>query len=280
MTSNIPHRTRGDPELENPGAGVAEAEPEGRFAGSVTFLTGGASGIGRATAARIHAEDGAVVVFDVDAGNAEKFVRVLVAGGVAPALAAPGDVRDPDAIRAAVHTAQSSIGQITHLVNAAGVTAHTGLMETTDDDWQSVLDVNLKGAFLVSREVAPALSDGGCVVNVASIEGHVVFASGKHSQPHYCSSKGGIAMLTRALAHELGPRGIRVNSVSPALVATPMLLAHGTREDAERLIRGRTMIPRLAEPEEIASAITFLLSEDASYITGTDLPVDGGWLAY
>jgi NAD(P)-dependent dehydrogenase (short-subunit alcohol dehydrogenase family) len=257
----------------------AGAGPD-RFAEAVAFVTGGASGIGRATALRMSLEGAAIVVFDANGAAADAAAAEVRAAGGRRALAASGDVRHATSIAHALHAAVSAFGPVTHLVNAAGVTAHSGLFETSEDEWHRVIDVNLKGTFLASREVARVMADGGAIVNVASIESEVVVAIDEHCQPHYSASKGGVRMLTRALAHELGPRGIRVNSVSPGIVATPMLLAHGSREDGERFTRGHTILRRLAEAEEIAAAIAFLLSDDASFVTATDLPVDGGWLVY
>jgi glucose 1-dehydrogenase/3-oxoacyl-[acyl-carrier protein] reductase len=260
--------------MDGPGAG-----PD-RFFGAVAIVTGGASGIGRATALRLSAEGAAIVVFDTNVTAADAVAAEMRAVGGRRALAASGDVRDATSISRAVDAAVSAFGATTHLVNAAGATAHAGLYETSEAEWHRVIDVNLKGTFLASREVARVMADGGAIVNIASVESEVVVAIGEHCQPQYSASKGGVRMLTRALAHELGPRGIRVNSVSPGIVATPMLLAHGSREDGERLTRGRTILRRVAEPEEIAAVVAFLLSEDASFITATDLPVDGGWLVY
>ena len=192
-------------------------------------------------------------------------------------VSASGEIRP----KTYVNVGANAFGKITHLVNAAGVTAHAGLFEITEEEWDRVLDVNLKGTFLVTQVVAPAIAraGGGAVVNISSIESEVVFASSDRYQPNYGASKGGVTMLTKALAYELAPLGIRVNAVAPALVATPMLLEHLGLEKAQELIAPKTMLKRLAQPEEVGAAVAFLLSGDASYITGVQLPVDGGWLA-
>jgi NAD(P)-dependent dehydrogenase (short-subunit alcohol dehydrogenase family) len=141
--------------------------------------------------------------------------------------------------------------------------------------------VNLKGTFLVTQAVAPAIAEGGggAVVNVSSIESQIVVTTSDRYTIHYGASKGGVAMVTKGLAYELAPLGIRVNAVAPGIVATPMLREHATLEEAQAIVGARTMLRRVAQPEEVAAAVAFLLSDDASYITGVQLPVDGGWLA-
>jgi len=252
-----------------------------RFEGRVAFITGAGSGIGRATARRLASERAGVVCFDVRAEGAQETVEQVTGDG-GQALACEGDVRDRHSVRAALEAGLARFGKVTHLVNNAGVVTMTGLDELTDQEWDFVVDINLKGQFVTTQVVSPAIAGagGGAIVNLSTVEAEVVAASGAHCQPHYNASKGGVKMLTKALAHELAPGGIRVNAVAPGPVDTNFT---GTNKDtpaAKEAYRRRMLIPRLARPEEIAAAIAFLLSDDASFITGTQLVVDGGWLVH
>lgn len=252
-----------------------------RFQDKGAFVTGGGSGIGRATAFCLAREGAQVLVFDLDRERAEATVREIASNG-GRALAAGGDVRSSEDLQNAVRHAEERFGGVHYLVNNAGLVTMHGLDELTEEEWDLVLDVNLKGQFLAAKVTAPVIarSGGGAIVNLSTIESLVVVATGPHCQPHYNASKGGVQMLTKALAHELAPAGIRVNAVAPGPVNTGFSGADLTSAEALAFFKSRMLIPRPAEPEEIARVIAFLLSDDAGFITGVQLPVDGGWLVH
>ena len=252
-----------------------------RFSGSVTAITGAASGMGRATALALAVEGGAVVCLDVrDEATQATAEQARAQGGRAAGLAC--DVRDREALRSARDLALKEFGKVTHLVNSAGALTMHGLADLGDEDFALVHDVNLKGTFLAIQTFAPEIerAGGGAIVNITSIEAEVVVASGPHTQPHYASSKGGVKALTRTLAHDLGPKNIRINAIAPGLIATGFGGSDPTSARYQEYVRGHSALRRAGKAEEVAAAIAFLLSEDASYITGVQLPVDGGWLLY
>ncbi len=252
----------------------------GRHEAQVAVVTGAASGIGRATAQRLAAEGAAVVIADVDAEAAAATAAAIEAAG-GRAMAAHCDVTDRGSIIDARDRAIESFGPVTLLVNNAGIVTMESLDELTEANWDRVLDVNLKGVWLVTQEMTRPMTTGGrgAVVNVSTVESEVVVSSSGTCQVHYNASKGGVRMLTKALAVELGRSGIRVNAVAPGPVATDFVSLEGiTSAEAMEFLSTRLVIPRVGQPTDIAAAISFLLSEDASWITGVQLPVDGGWL--
>jgi 2-hydroxycyclohexanecarboxyl-CoA dehydrogenase len=251
-----------------------------RHAGKIALITGAGSGIGRETARLLAREGGQVVVTDVSLTTAQETVKLIQDDG-GSAVAAQLDVRERAQIEAAVKLAEETFGGLHLLVNNAGVVTKHSLADLTEDAWDFVVDINLKGQFLVTQVVAPLIagSGGGAIVNLSTIEANVVVTSGTTAQPHYNASKGGVPMLTKALAVELSPFNIRVNCVAPGAIATDFFDYEGiTSPEALEFMRTRLLVPRVGMPADVASAVSFLLSDEASYIDGIQLTVDGGWL--
>jgi NAD(P)-dependent dehydrogenase (short-subunit alcohol dehydrogenase family) len=259
---------------------MAEVAGGGRLAGRVALITGAASGIGRATARRFLAEGARIAAADMNGDGLDAEFE-----GHDGAVTVAGDVSDPaDAARMAA-AAVEAFGTIDILVNCAGIARYSNFLELPLEEWQLVQDVNSTGTFLMAQAVArhmvaerPSEHRSRAIVNIASVEAHVVLASSGHPQVHYNASKGAVHMITRALAVELAPHGIRVNSICPGLTETP--LAAYALATPERRASVEKLVPlgRVAQPGEIAAAALFLASEDASYITGEALVVDGGFM--
>ncbi len=251
--------------------------------GKVAIITGAASGIGRATA-MLFAEEGAtVIVVDINDKAGKETVQ-KVRGGKKQALFIHADVSKESDVKTMVKTTKEQYGKIDILVNNAGIVLVKPIEETTEKDFENVVNTNYKSVFLCTKHVAPSMKKGGTIVNVASISGHV----GQINHAIYGGTKGAIIALTRALAWELAPRGIRVNSISPGSVETPMLLGDVEIEakrlgvSMQKIKKERSDIGALhrwADPKEIAEAILYFASDKSSYVTGTDLLVDAGWAA-
>jgi NAD(P)-dependent dehydrogenase (short-subunit alcohol dehydrogenase family) len=245
---------------------------EGRFAGRRALVTGGASGIGLATARRLRDEGAAIVLLDRDEEGLPR------AGDEVGAPIVLADLGDEEAVVEGVADAGQTLGgPVDVLVNAAGIYRISPALDLAVEEWDEVLAVNLRGSFLAAREVARVLrraGRGGAVVNVASIAALV--ADAEEPAAHYDASKAGVLLLTKQLAVEWAPLGIRVNAVCPGVIRTPMLRLTDDPAAARRYLDARVPLHRLGEPEEVAAAIAFLASDDASYVTGAALAVDGG----
>jgi glucose 1-dehydrogenase/3-oxoacyl-[acyl-carrier protein] reductase len=198
------------------------------------------------------------------------------------AIGLAADVRNRAEVQAALEATVERWGMMHYLVNNAGLVTMDSLADLTDEHWNLVLDVNLKGQFIVTQLAAPLLSRAApsAIVNLSTVEADVVASFDRKPQPHYNASKGGVKMFTKAAAVELSAQGTRVNCVAPGPVQTAFIPgSNPARADLPPPAADRLLIQRWGQPEDIAAAVSFLLSDDAAYITGTQLVVDGGWLA-
>jgi NAD(P)-dependent dehydrogenase (short-subunit alcohol dehydrogenase family) len=252
-------------------------EDMGRLEGRVALITGASSGIGAATARRFAAEGASIAGLDVAKPADEEWAEV---SNRAPAACfQEADVRDEDAVRSAVDASIAELGGLDILVNAAGVVGFGSAHVLEVEEFERVVDINLKGSFLVAKHALPSMLEkgAGSIVHVASVEGMV----GISGQLAYNASKGGVVLMTKNMALDYSPQGIRVNCICPGGVETPMtaiLRMEGLEAVGEKL-RGLHPLGRFGKPEEIAAAALFLASDDASFVTGSSLLVDGGYTA-
>ncbi len=248
----------------------------GRLAGRVAFVTGGGSGIGRAVCVRLAADGAAVVVADVVSEMANETAALLDGSGAA-ALAVVVDVANAVAVQDAFDAAWARFGRVDILVNNAGIMGYKPFLHLTEAEWDRTMAVNAKGAFLCGQAAARRMVKAkipGSIVNMSSITSEVAI----EYQSHYCSSKGALRMLTKAMAVELAEHAITVNAVAPGVVETGMTRDLLADPAVAELTLPLIPLGRVATPEDVAAAVSFLVSPDASYITGAALLVDGGYL--
>lgn len=260
---------------ERGAGGIGAYEP---LDGLRAVLSGGATGIGRATAIALSAAGARVAILDVDREGAEDTCRAIRdAGG--QALAIEASVADSGSVERAFASLDRLWEGVDLLVNNAGVSGNRAALEIDDDEWRRIMSINLDGVFYCARAAGKRMVPRrkGAIVNVGSIYSLVAAPE----RASYCASKAAVAMLTRALAIEWAARGVRVNGVAPGYVDTPLLqsLAAQGRVDLASLAR-RTPQGRLTTPEDVAQAIVYLCEPRAAHITGQVIAVDGGWTSY
>jgi len=234
----------------------------------VIVVSGGASGIGAEVSARLAAEGARVVIADLNVAQAESHA----------ALSVTCDITNPEQCDAVAQAAINAFCRIDGVVNCAGISKPHDSISLPPADWSRMVDVQLNGAFYFIQACAKRMMEnGGAIVFITSTNAEAAFPR----RAAYCCAKAGVAMLTKVLAIEWAEKGIRVNAVGPAYVATEMTkrnIAAGNVSEAQ--IKARIPLGRLAQPADVADAVSFLLSDKASFITGHSLYVDGGWLAY
>jgi len=247
------------------------------FTDKVAVVTGAANGIGAACARLFAASGAAVALWDIDAAAAQSLAAELTSAG-ARAEGFACNVARSGEVHAALAATVAALGRIDVLINNAGIFRAAEFLDIAEADWDAVIDVNLKGAFLVGQAVAREMvkSGGGAIVNMSSVNGVTAIAS----IASYNASKGGIDQLTRVMALSLADSGVRVNAVAPGTIATELAqkAVLGSAEAAARIM-SRTPLRRLGQPDEVAAVCAFLASDAASYMTGEVVYVDGGRLA-
>jgi 3-oxoacyl-[acyl-carrier protein] reductase len=245
----------------------------GDVRGKAAIVTGGANGIGREISSQLAAAGAAVLVADRDGAEAEAVVAEIAATG-GRAVGREVDVRDPAGCEALVAVAREVFGRLDALVTSAGIARSRPFLRTSLELWQETLDVNLTGTFLCCQAAAPAMiaAGGGRIITMSSVSGE----RGGTGRAAYGASKGGVITLTRVMAVELAPHNITVNAIAPGPVETPMVAAMHTAEDRAAWL-GSVPAQRYGTPAEVAAAAVFLASDEASYITGHVLNVDGGF---
>ena len=250
----------------------------GRLDGKTALISGGARGMG-ATEARLFAQEGArVVIGDILDGEGSATAAEIRAAGGLCAFTRLDVVSEAD-WQLAVGVAVSRFGRLDILVNNAGIGGFGSAVEDTDlADWQRVMDINAKGVFLGAKAAIPAMRDGGggSIINISSQLGIV---GTDNSSAQYQASKGAVRILTKSTAIQHAPDGIRANSVHPGPVVTPMTEQRRADPDTYALMRSRIPLGRFARPEEIAYAVLYLASDESSFVTGSEVVVDGGWVA-
>jgi NAD(P)-dependent dehydrogenase (short-subunit alcohol dehydrogenase family) len=247
--------------------------------GKVALVTGARRGIGRGIALALAEAGAKVVVTDIDEKECEAVVKEIEKLG-SEGLAKKLDVTNKKEVEEAIKAAVDKFGKLDILVNNAGICPFKPFLELTEEDWDKVLDINLKGYFLCAQAAAKEMAKQkwGRIINIASVAMGQT-GIGFPNLVHYVASKGGVAGMTEAMALELAPYGINVNAISPGVIETKMAEPVISDPAAREGILKRVPKGRVGQPKDIASAVVYLASEEADYVTGAILVVDGGWLA-
>jgi len=248
-----------------------------RFEGKRVLITGAGRGIGRATAERFAAEGARLLLADRQAELLDQTAEEIRAKHGAQVWAYGMDVSKKAEVEGMMTFALAQLGGIDVLINNAGICREATLLEMSEEMWDETMDINLKGHFLVAQAVAREMvkAGSGAIVNMSSTNGLV----GEAGYAAYNASKGGVLLLTKTMALELGPLGIRVNCVAPGYIVTPMSTALDSDNRMFTYARDKIPLARVARPEEVASVFAFLASDDASFINGEVIVIDGGQLA-
>ena len=248
------------------------------------IVTGAGSGNGKAIAERLLKGGARVALLDVNGDSVKKLAAHHEHG-----IAVTADVTSEAAMQNAVQSVVEAFGRLDVLVNNAGIVRFSNFEDLSVEEWDEVFRVNSTGPFIASKAAAPHLAKTAAergngatsaIVNITSVEAHIVVSSSGHPQIHYNASKGALLQLTRALAVECAAKHIRVNAVAPGFIDTPFTAKLLANPEVMSFLLERTPLGRVGRPEDVANAVAFLASEEASWITGTTLFVDGGWTVY
>jgi len=246
----------------------------------VVVITGARQGMGKSHAKKFAEVGAKVVVSDISKEDCEKVVKEIKKEK-GEAIAVKCDVSKKQEVDNLIKKAVDEWGRVDVLVNNAGIAQFKSFLEMTEEDWERTIDINLKGYFLCAQAAAKQMKDqkkGGVIVNIASVAMGQV-GIGFQTLAHYSASKGGIVAMTETLAGELATHNIRVNAVAPGMIETPMINPiQQDKQQQEELLK-RVPLGRVGKPEEVSNLVMFLASEASSYMTGSTVPIDGGWLA-
>jgi len=247
--------------------------------GKIAIITGGRRGMGKSHALTLARAGAKVVVADISLEDCQKVVKEIEKKK-GEAIAVKCDVTKKEEVDKMVKTAIDKWGKVDILVNNAGICQFKPFVDLTEEDWDKTLDINLKGYFLCAQAAVKEMvkQKSGVIINIASVEMGQVGA-GAPNVVHYCASKGGVAAMTEALAVELAPHNIRVNAIAPGMIETSMIDIVKKNPEMEKAIMARIPMGRTGKPEEVSNLVLFLVSDASSYMTGSTVVIDGGWLA-